>query len=66
MTDVDLPGFPATPPTSLVEGTVLPTATADSNQTDGSLCRSPNGQDTNNAAADWKFCATKSAGLPNP
>ncbi|MFN0252881.1 MAG: lamin tail domain-containing protein [Kofleriaceae bacterium] len=66
MTDVDLPGFPATPPISLVEGAVLPTATADSNQTDGSLCRSPNGQDTNSAAADWKFCAMKSAGLPNP
>ncbi|MGE3768823.1 MAG: lamin tail domain-containing protein, partial [Kofleriaceae bacterium] len=64
MTDVDLPGFPA--PVSLVEGTVLPTATADSNQADGSLCRKPNGQDTDNASADWKFCATKSAGLPNP
>lgn len=66
MTDVDLPGFPPTPVISLVEGTVLPTATADSNTADGSLCRSPNGQDTNNAAADWKFCGMKSPGLPNP
>ncbi len=66
MIDVDLPGFPATPITSLVEGAVLPSATADSNTADGSLCRSPNGQDTNQAAADWKFCGTKSPGLPNP
>jgi hypothetical protein len=66
MTMVPLPGFPASPVPSLVEGTVLPTATADSNTTDGSLCRFPNGQDTNNASADWKFCVTKSPGLPNP
>jgi len=25
---------------------------------DRSLCRMPDGQDTNNAAADWKICAT--------
>ena len=61
---VNLPGFTGT--SSLVEGVGLPTATADSNQTDGSLCRSPNGQDTNNASADWKFCGTKSPGQPNP
>jgi hypothetical protein len=64
MTMVDLPGFTA--PVSLVEGTMLPLATADSNTADGSLCRSPNGQDTDNAAADWRVCATPSAGLPNP
>ena len=66
MTMVPLPGFPATPVPSLVEGTVLPTATADSNTAEGSLCRSPNGQDTDNAVADWKFCATKTPGQPNP
>jgi large repetitive protein len=63
MTDVDLPDLPMV---SLVEGTVLPTATADSNTADGSLCRFPNGQDSDNASMDWKFCTTKSPGLPNP
>lgn len=64
MTMVDLPGFAA--PVSLVEGTVLPVATADSNTVIGSLCRSPNGQDTDDAAGDWKFCAAPTAGLANP
>jgi len=64
MTMAVLPNFPA--PVSLVEGTVLPTAVADSNTTDGSLCRKPNGTDTDNAAADWQFCATKSPGAANP
>jgi hypothetical protein len=59
-----LPGF-ATPP-SLVEGTVLPSTVADSNTAEGSLCRHPNGQDTDNAAADWAFCATLSPGTANP
>ncbi|HEY4182406.1 MAG TPA: lamin tail domain-containing protein [Kofleriaceae bacterium] len=59
----DLPGIPGA---NLVEGVVLPLATADSNTVQGSLCRSPNGQDTNSASADWKICATLSAGAPNP
>ena len=59
-----LPGF-ATPP-SLVEGTALPATVADSNTADGSLCRHPNGQDTDNASADWAFCATLSVGVANP
>ena len=58
-----LPGFAN--PVSLVEGTMLPVNVADSNTLDGSLCRSPNGQDTDNASADWKFCAV-SAGTANP
>ena len=53
-------------PVSLVEGTPLATTVADSNTTDGSLCRSPNGQDTDDANADWKFCAAPSAGTANP
>jgi hypothetical protein len=57
-----LPNFPA--PVSLVEGTAA--TASDSNTTDGSLCREPNGNDTDNANADWKFCATKSAGAANP
>lgn len=64
MTMVDIAGFPA--PVSLVEGTVLSSTVADSNTADGSLCRSPNGQDTDNANVDWRFCATRSAGQPNP
>ncbi len=59
-----LPGF-ATPP-SLVEGTVLGSTVADSNTTDGSLCRHPNGQDTDDAASDWGLCATLSPGTANP
>ncbi|HSN30448.1 MAG TPA: lamin tail domain-containing protein [Kofleriaceae bacterium] len=64
MTMAILPNFPS--PVSLVEGTVLATATADSNTTDGSLCRQPNGTDTDNANADWHFCATKTPGAANP
>src|SRR5690606_11706857 len=64
MTSINLPGFPA--PVSLVEGTMLPVATADSNTVVGALCRSPNGQDTDDAATDWAFCATLSPGAPNP
>lgn len=64
ITMVDLPGFAA--PVSLVEGTVLATATADSSTLEGSLCRSPNGVDTDSANVDWKVCAAPSAGKPNP
>jgi hypothetical protein len=64
ITMAQLTGFAAT--TSLVEGTALATAVADSNTADGSLCRSPNGQDTDNANADWKFCTTLSVGTANP
>lgn len=56
-------GFPA--PVSLVEGTVLPTSVGDSNTNQGTLCRNPNGQDTNNAATDWKFCTKTSPGTAN-
>jgi cysteine-rich repeat protein len=50
---------------SLVEGQALPTSVADSNTVQGSLCRLPNGTDTNNAATDWKFCATITPGAAN-
>ena len=49
----------------LVEGTVLPTATADSNTVTGSLARIPNGADTNDAAADWAFTSTVTEGAAN-
>ena len=63
ITSVTLPGF--TMPISLVEGTPLPLSVADSNETTGTVCRIPNGQDTNNAATDWKFCTSRTAGTAN-
>jgi hypothetical protein len=50
---------------SLVEGTVLPAAVADSNTVAGSLIRSPDGKDTNDAAADWAFTTTLTKGAAN-
>jgi hypothetical protein len=58
-----LPGFST--PVNLVEGTVLPATVADSNLAVGSLCRAPNGSDTNNASVDWKFCTTSTPGVAN-
>jgi len=40
---------------SLVEGAALPGSVIDNPATAGSLARLPNGQDSNNAATDWKF-----------
>ena len=48
---------------SLVEGT--PLSAIDSNSITGSLARIPNGVDTNNAQADWKFTTTPTPGGPN-
>jgi hypothetical protein len=50
---------------NLVEGTVLPAATADSNTVAGSLSRIPNGSDTDNAATDWAFTGTVTQGAAN-
>jgi Lamin Tail Domain len=50
---------------NLVEGTVLPTSVEDSNTAAGSLIRNPNGQDTNDAAADWAFTTTITRGAAN-
>ena len=50
---------------SLVEGTMLPADVADSNTVDGSLSRIPNGTDTNDAAADWRFTTTVTRGAAN-
>lgn len=65
ITAADL-GAPFTGTVSLVEGTALSAALADSNTAQGSLARSPNGVDTNNAAADWAFVGTPTPGAPNP
>jgi hypothetical protein len=50
---------------SLVEGTALDAAVADSNTVDGSLSRIPDKADTNNASADWAFTPTKTPGAAN-
>ncbi|MEZ4360816.1 MAG: lamin tail domain-containing protein [Kofleriaceae bacterium] len=63
MTAVTIPNFAGTQ--TLVEGTVLPATVADSNTVLGSLCRIPNGSDSNNAAADWAFCPTLTPGSAN-
>ena len=49
----------------LVEGTPLAATVADSNTTDGSLSRLPDGADTNDAASNWAFTATKTPGAAN-
>jgi hypothetical protein len=64
MTTVPLPGF--TGDQSLVEGTALSTTVSDPSSGTGSLCRSPNGQDTDDANTDWKLCTTLTAGTANP
>jgi hypothetical protein len=63
ITSATIVGFPA--PVSLVEGTALPPTVADSNTATRSLCRLPNGQDTNDAATDWAACATLTPGAAN-
>ena len=50
---------------NLVEGTALAATIVDSNTVDGSLSRLPDKQDTNNAASDWAFTATKTPGAAN-
>ncbi|KYF87214.1 hypothetical protein BE17_09500 [Sorangium cellulosum] len=52
---------------SLVEGEALAATVADSNlaTAPGSLCRLPDGTDTNQAAADWAFSATITPGSAN-
>ncbi len=50
---------------NLVEGAPLPAGIADSNTVAGSLCRLPDGMDTNDAATDWAFSATITPGAAN-
>ncbi|HVM17194.1 MAG TPA: lamin tail domain-containing protein [Gaiellaceae bacterium] len=49
----------------LVEGTPLAATVADSNTVDGSLIRHPDGTDTDDAAADWRFTTTVTRGAAN-
>jgi hypothetical protein len=50
-----------TGPVSLVEGT----ATTVKDSLTGSMCRLPDGTDTDNASADWHLCATPTPGVAN-
>jgi hypothetical protein len=52
-------------PISLVEGTALDSAVGDSNTVLKTLCRNPNGTDTDNAMADWTLCNTRTIGTAN-
>jgi Lamin Tail Domain len=52
-------------PISLVEGTALPAAVADSNTAAGSLIRNPDGRDTDDAASDWAFTTALTRGATN-
>jgi hypothetical protein len=63
MTAVTITGAPGT--YNLVEGTQLPEGVADGNFIDGSLIRSPNGRDTNNASQDWRFTKQPTPGAAN-
>jgi hypothetical protein len=49
----------------LVEGTALAESVADSNTVAGSLSRIPDGQDTDDASADWAFTTTLTPGAEN-
>jgi hypothetical protein len=62
ITAAQFDGIPGT--FNLVEGN--PATAADSNSTDGSLARFPDGSDTDDAATDWQFNATVSPGVSNP
>jgi hypothetical protein len=50
---------------SLVEGTPLPAAVADSDASPGSLSRLPSGTDTDDAATDWAFTSRPTPGDVN-
>jgi hypothetical protein len=63
ITAATIPDFPSA--VSLVEGTVLDPLIADSNTVTSTLCRHPNGVDTNNANTDWRLCASRSVGTAN-
>jgi hypothetical protein len=63
ITAVMIDGFAA--PVSLVEGTALDATVADSSTVTKTLCRNPNGQDSNNAMVDWILCNARTVGTSN-
>ncbi|HEY5925052.1 MAG TPA: lamin tail domain-containing protein [Kofleriaceae bacterium] len=63
ITAAAITGFSA--PITLVEGQALDTSVADSTTLLKTLCRIPNGQDTNEAMADWTLCNSRTVGTAN-
>ncbi len=63
ITAASITGFSS--PVNLVEGQALDSATADSTTVLKTLCRIPNGQDTNEALADWTLCNSRTVGTAN-
>jgi len=61
LTSVHIIGFPSN--VSLVEGS--PTSATDSNTVILTLCRIPNGSDSNNASTDWATCTQRTKGTAN-
>lgn len=63
MTLVTVKNFPSQ--VSFVEGTALAIAVADNNATLASLCRFPNGVDTQDSSKDWAICGAVTPGGAN-
>jgi hypothetical protein len=64
ITMANITGFPG--PVSLVEGTALDATVADSNTDNNvTLCRNPDGTDTNDNATDWSLCTHVTPGTAN-
>lgn len=52
-------------PITLVEGQAIDPSLADSTTLTKTLCRLPNGQDTNDALTDWTLCNARTIGAAN-
>jgi hypothetical protein len=52
-------------PITLVEGQAIDSGLADSTTVTTTLCRNPNGQDTNDALTDWTLCNSRTIGTVN-
>jgi hypothetical protein len=63
VTAASLPDFPGTP--SLVEGPLAPFTLEDVDATVSSICRRPNGMDSDHVTLDWSTCATPTPGAAN-
>jgi len=63
ITAAQISGFAS--PINLVEGQALDSAMGDSTTVTATMCRVPNGTDTNDATTDWKICSTRTIGTPN-
>lgn len=63
ITAAAITGFPQ--PVTLVEGQALDTTVADSTTVTKTLCRNPNGKDTNDALTDWTLCNSRTIGTAN-